>query len=258
MQSEEKSIQKLLWQKVWQVLAAIGFLLVVWWVAYLAVGNELLIPKISDSVDEIGELLVTGVFWRGLAMSLLRALFAFVLSFLTALFFALVAYLYPSFVGFITPIVSALRSLPVLAVLLILLSFLGAGEAPIAVAFLSLFPMLYTGILTALSSVDKQYFEMAKLQGASVGRRIVFVCLPLSSPYILREAGAALSFSLKLVVSAEVLANTAKSLGGMMQEAKIYAEIPQLFALVAASFIVGLVLELCINLLAIAVEKRVK
>ena len=82
--------------------------------------------------------------------------------------------------------------------------------------------------------------------------------LPLTAPYVLREAGGALSFAIKLVVSAEVLANTAKSLGGMMQEAKIYAEIPQLFALVGVSFVVGLVLELAMNIVALQVEKRIR
>jgi ABC-type nitrate/sulfonate/bicarbonate transport system permease component len=80
----------------------------------------------------------------------------------------------------------------------------------------------------------------------------------LSSPYILKEGAAALSFSLKLIVSAEVLSFTAKSLGGMMQDAKIYAEIPQLFALVGVTFVVGLILETVLGTLATVVEKKIQ
>jgi ribosome-associated translation inhibitor RaiA len=54
-----------------------------------------------------------------------------------------------------------------------------------------------------------------------------------------------------------MLANTAKSLGGMMQEAKSYGEIPQLFALVGLSFLVGLILETAVMLLANWVERKV-
>lgn len=250
-------MKRLLWKNIWQALSAIVFLVAVWGVAYFAVGNELLVPAFSKSLKEVGELFVSGAFWQGFSMSLLRAVYAFLLSFFVAAIFAVIAYLYPSFGGFLAPIVSAFRSLPVLAVLLILLSFLGAAEAPVAVAFLSLFPMLYAGILAALSSVDRRLIEVSRVEGTPLFRRVYAIYLPLSAPYILKETGAALSFSVKLVVSAEVLANTAKSLGGMMQEARVYAEIPQLFALVGVAFVAGLLMELVMALVAEAVEKRV-
>ncbi len=234
------------------------FLIAVWFVAYLAVGNELIVPSFFDSLKEMGELFGRRGFWIGFFASLGRAVYAFIISFVLAAFFAVVAYLYPSFGGFLAPVVSALRSLPVLAVLLILLSFLGADEAPVAVAFLSLFPMSYISVLTALSSVDSHLIEVSRTQGTPLWRKVTAIYLPLSAPYILKEGAAALSFSVKLVVSAEVLANTAKSLGGMMQEAKIYAEIPQLFALVGVAFVAGLILETSLSLLANALERKIK
>ncbi|MBQ7948290.1 MAG: ABC transporter permease subunit [Clostridia bacterium] len=251
-------MKKLIWKNVIQTLAAIAFLLIVWLIAYFSVGNKLLIPPLSDSLKEMGGLLANSAFWRALGMTVLRAFGAFAISFIFALVFAVVAYLYPSIGNFLAPLVSMLRSMPVLAVLLILLSFLGAGQAPIAVAFLSLFPMLYAGISAALSGIDKHLIEMSRVCGTPLWRKITAIYLPLSAPYILKESAAALSFSLKLIVSAEVLAHTAKSLGGMMQESKIYSEIPQLFALVGVAFLVGLILETAVGLLASAVEKRVK
>jgi hypothetical protein len=44
----------------------------------------------------------------------------------------------------------------------------------------------------------------------------------------------------------------------MMQEAKIYAEIPQLFALVTVAFFAGLILETCLSLLASVLERKIK
>ncbi len=250
-------MKQLFWKNLWQSLAAIVFLIAVWVIAYFAVGNHLLIPSFSESVKEVGGLFISRAFWIGFGMSLLRAGIAFLISFVFAAVFSVIAYLYPSVKGFLAPIVSALRSLPVLAVLLILLSFLGAGEAPVAVAFLSLFPMLYTGILAALSGVDRHLIEVSRVQGTPLFRRVSAIYLPLSSPYILKEVSGALSFSVKLVVSAEVLANTAKSLGGMMQDAKIY-NLPQLFALVGMSFLAGLILELAVSLFAEVAEKKIR
>ena len=250
-------MKKLIWKNVAQTLAAIGFLLIVWCVAYCVVGNTELIPPLSDSLQEMGGLLVSGDLWSAMGMTLLRTFGAFAISFTLAVGVAVLAYVYPAAGNFLAPLVSALRSMPVLAVLLILLSFLGAGKAPMAVAFLSLFPMLYAGILAALSGVDKHLIEISRVYSTPLWRKVTAIYLPLSAPYVLKESAAALSFSLKLIVSAEVLSFTAKSLGGMMQDAKLFSEIPQLFALVAVTFALGLVLETAVGVLASAVERRV-
>ena len=99
---------------------------------------------------------------------------------------------------------------------------------------------------------DKQYsdYRVSIVEGYALK-----VQLPVSEGS--DKAGAALSFSVKLIVSAEILANTAKSLGGMMQDARLY-ELPQLFALVAVAFLAGLLMETLVGLLAEYVEKKVK
>ncbi len=250
-------MKKVLLKNGIQTLAALDILLIAWGIAYFCLGNPLLIPAPWMSLKELGTLLGTSGFWQAFGTTLGRTFSAFLLSFVLAVIFAVIAYLYPSFAGFFTPIASAIRSLPVLAAVLVLWTILGAGGAPIAVAFMSLFPMLYTGILAALSGIDKHLIQLSKVYGASWWVRVIRVYLPLSSPYVLREAGGAVSFSLKLVVSAEVVSMTARSVGGLMQDAKAWSEIPQLFALVTFVFIVGLILELATTALALKAEKWV-
>lgn len=225
-----------------QTLLSLVFLLVCYFAAYAIAGNELLVPAFADVCKQMGKLLLSGGFWAALGNTLLRTLLALGISFVLALIFALISYLLPPFNSFFTPVVSALRSLPTLAVLLILLVWWGAGDAPVAVAFLSLFPMLYASILSALSGVDKDLIEMSRVYNVPLSKRIGELYLPAAAPYVLRETGAALSFSLKLVVSAEVLAYTFPSMGNLMQEARLY-DISQLFALVGVTFALGLLLE---------------
>lgn len=238
--------------------AAIAFLSLVWVVAYYAVGNDLLVPSFSDCLKRLFVLLGTRVFWTAFFATLLRVLIAFVLSFVLAVVLAVVSYLLPTFKAFFAPIVSVLRSLPTLAVLLVLLVWTGANGAPVVVAFLSLFPMLYAGVAAALSGVDNALVEMSRVYKVPLKKRILQLYLPSIAPQVLQEAGAATSFALKLVVSAEVLAATWKSLGGMLQEAKLYLDMPLLFALVCVSFLTGLLLELALSAVARAVERRVK
>ena len=238
---------------------AVAFLFGAWAVAFVMVGNELLVPAPWDCFGVLWDLVQSKGFWSAFWASFFRTLTAFGVSFVLALALALVAYLVPVFARVFSPIVTALRSLPVVAILLILWLVLGAENAPIAVAFLSLFPMLYTAILAALFEVDGDLIVMSRVYRVPLHKRILALYLPSVAPYVLKESGAALSFSLKLVVSAEVVANTARSLGGMMLEAKnLFADIPSLFALVILAFFFGLVLEALGALAANVVERRVK
>lgn len=234
------------------------FLLAVWGVAYWIVGNELLVPSFSACLKEMGGLLISSAFWVGVGNTFLRTLAAFAFSFLLAAIFAFVAYMVASFRRFFGWIVAAVRALPTLAVLLILLLWWGAGVAPIAVAFLSLFPILYTAVLTALLGVDGELIEMSKAYGVPLKKQVVKLYLPAVAPYVAREGSGALSFALKLVVSAEVLADTVKSLGGMMQDAKAFLDVPLLFALVAVTLVLGLILESLGELFAERLERRVR
>ena len=224
-------------------LAAVAFLWAAWLAVHALVKNDYLFPSFCDSMREAGRLLMDKDFWHAFSGTFLRMLAAFFLSFIGASVLAVVAYLVPPVGRFLAPLVSVLRSLPTMAVILIILVWTTPKTAPVVVAFLALFPMLYAGISAALASVDPKLVEMSRVYRVPVRKRIFGLYLPSAAPYALREASAALSFSLKLTVSAEVLANTYQSLGGMLQEAKLYVEMPSLFALTILVLATGFLLE---------------
>ncbi len=231
-------LRNLLWS-----VAALAFLWAAWLLAHLLVKNDYLVPSFSSAMQKVGEYLGDGAFWNAFFNTFLRTLTAFFISFFGAAILATAAYLLPPLGHFLSPLVSVMRSLPTMAVILIILVWTTPVQAPVAVAFLALFPLLYSGIFSALKQVDGKLVEMSKIYRVPVRKQIFGLYLPSAAPYVLREAAAALSFSLKLTVSAEVLANTYQSLGGMMQEAKIYVEVPALFALTALVVIAGFLLE---------------
>ena len=219
------------------------FLLAVWALAALAVGNEYMIPSIGETLTAAGKLLLESGFWKAFFRSIRRAVAAFFVAFLLAGVLSVPASVCPAFAKFLSPMISLMRSLPVLAVLVVLLVFTGAGRAPVIVAVLALLPMLYAGMCAALSKVPKELKEMSRVYRVPMMRRIAKLYLPFAAPYVLKECAAALSFAVKLVISAEILANTAYSLGGMLQEARLFLEVPRMFALVLAAVAAGGLLE---------------
>lgn len=238
--------------------AAFFALFALWGVAYAYVGNPFLVPSLKDTFASLKQILADKQFYAAYFHTFSRVLQAFFISFLPALALAVLSYLYAPVRKITAIFVSALRSLPTMAVLLMILVWSTPNTAPVIVAFLALFPLLYTGVLSALFSVDDRYKSVCAVYKVPVYKQIFQMYLPQILPPVLRESAGALSFSLKLVVSAEIMANTFKSIGGWMQDSKIYLDMPRLFALTLLVVFTGLLLETLGNLIALAAERRTK
>ena len=236
--------------------AALLTMLVVWVILHAAVGNELVFPAFFDCVKQAVALLQTGGFWKSLLHTFLRTLGAFGISFILAAILAVLSYMLPTFGRFFAPFAAAMRAIPTLAVLLLILLWAKAAIAPVVVATLTLLPMLYAGFLAAIARTDKNLLEMSRVYQVPWKKRLMKLYLPTVAPYAVKEGTAALSLGLKLVASAEVLAATAVGLGGMMQESKIYLDVPRLFALVIVTVCIGLIVELIGGAIARAAERR--
>lgn len=251
-------MKKSILQNVAFCMAALAFLLIVWQIACAAIQNTYLLPPVWDCVKTAFSLLGKNEFWTAFWATFFRCLFAFFISFILAVFFAFIAYLLPLFSKFFTPFISLIRSLPTMAVILILLVLTTPLKAPIIVAFLTLFPMLYTSVYSALCATDETLIQMSKVYRVPLNKQIFLLYLPAALPGVTLGASAALSHSLKVVVSAEILAHTYQSLGGWMQEASLYVEMPTLFALVLIVFFTSLLIEILGNGIASVLQGRVK
>ena len=73
--------------------------------------------------------------------------------------------------------------------------------------------------------------------------------LPQIAEPVVSQTGSNFSFCIKLTVSAEVMAYTLRSLGGLMATANAYFEIPRLMALTLISVLLGLLFEFVFNLI---------
>ncbi len=232
--------------------------LLVWTLVCKMVKNDYIFPTIGQVFDEIGKLLAEPFFYRSFFSSFLRAMGAFGISFVLATLFAVLAKIFPIIERVVAPIVAVMRSLPTMAITLFLLLWATPSGAPVVVAVLALFPLLYTGIGAAIRTVDKDLEELCKVYRVPRKKQIFSMYLPIASPYILREATGGASFSLKLVVSAEVLASTLVSLGGMIQNSSIYMPASRTMALAFVVVLVGLLIEGLGILLARLIERRVQ
>ncbi len=223
--------------------AAVLTVIAVWVVACLIVRNDYVLPSFFDTCKEVGGLFSDAAFWTAFCGTLVRTAVAFFVALILGILLALVANLRTWVRAFLSPIVSVLRTVPTMAVILMLLLWTTPRVAPVIVSLLVLLPAVYAATLSSLDEVTAEYGVLARAFRIPAWKRAMKMYLPLVAPPVLGQAGSIFSMGLKITVSGEVLANTFQSLGGMMQEAKMFVAMPRLMALTLVTVAVGFLLE---------------
>ena len=130
MSKTSKQVMKKAKTAVLQTAVVILALFLLWVLVHEIVGNESLVPSVGECLLSMWRFFGDSGFWLAFASTFLRVIVVFIISMCFALICAFISYLVPWFLRIITPIVAFLRTLPVLAALLIILIWAGAGGAP--------------------------------------------------------------------------------------------------------------------------------
>ena len=224
-------------------IITIAIILVFWTISAIKIDNKFILPDISETLTAFFSLFRHAEFYSAFFGTLLRSIIAFVCSFTIALILAFVSDRYPLSKRVIAPIVSLLRAMPTIAVVLLLLLWTNSQVAPVIVTALVVFPTCYTNVITAINSVGKDQIEASEIDGAT-NKNIVFNIQFLQIlPELLVVIGSGLSLNLKLMVAAEVLSQTANSMGLLLNVSKVYFEVATMFALVLVSVVTGIIIE---------------
>lgn len=225
--------------------AALIVMWLCWWIAEICIKNEYLLPSFSETLSALGKVLTEGLFWRALFKTLLKTLWAFLISFVLAGFCAALGRILKNFDMFLKPIIAVLRTLPTMAVLVLILFYADKITAPVIVAVLVLFPMIYAQFNVAFNRIDADIVAAVKVFNLTRRQKLFKVYLPMIAPSVLSSTGSNISFGIKLIISAEVMAYSYTSIGGMMQYAAgTLFDIPRLAALTLVAIILGLMVEL--------------
>ena len=239
----DKKVAKRLIENVAYPLAALGIVLAVWAICAKVKGKPLVMPMPSVVLARFFALGSEAGFWSSVGATLLRTLICFVNSFAIAILFAALGGLFKPVHRLISPIVSLLRSAPTVAVILILYAFMSSDEMAIAVGFLIAFPIMYSALYSAITSVDKDLLEMAKVYKIKPLEVVRSIYMPTIAPSLFDASKSTLSLTLKVVVAAEILACVSKSIGGKIQTANATFEVEYLFAWTLVAIVFGFVLE---------------
>lgn len=192
--------------------------------------GELLLASPLSAGTRLLELLPTAAFWRTVGASTARILGGFLLSCALGAACAALAARYQKVRELLSPLVAAVKAVPVVSFIILALVWLDGGALPLFISALMVFPPVYLNVLAGIFRADKDLLEMARVFRVPLRRQMWGVYLPAVLPYFRSAVSLGLGLCWKAGAAAEVIALSAGTIGERLYTAKVYFQTPDLFA----------------------------
>lgn len=233
----------LFWVLLWQVLASLA-------------NRSLLIavPTPVSTLSAFLRLCKEAEFWLSAVSSFFRVILGYIFAVVTGTVFAFLSDKYKVVGEFFSPVLRLMRAVPVAAFIILVFLWVPDENIPALIAFLTVLPVIWISCQQALSSVDKNLIEMARVMGMKKSGIFRYIVFPSIKPAYIGSLVTGLGFAWKSGVAAEVISRTEMSLGNMLWIGKNAIEYDEVFAVTAVIVIFSIVLE---QLLAFVFRKEV-
>jgi len=151
---------------------------------------------------------------------------------------ALIA-LVPLLEAFLLPLVTAVQSVPKVALAPLIVAYLGFGAASkvFTAAMLAFFPAFIAAV-AGLRGADRSHLDLLRVCGASALHTLWNVRLPAAAPYLLASLQVAVVFSLIGVVVSEFIAAT-EGLGYVIKARSQELDVSMMFAAIVVLCAMG-------------------
>lgn len=224
---------------------SIVFWVLLWHIAATFANKDLLfkIPLPLDTLREFFVCVKLPEFWGNVGTSLWHIVSGFVLAVVLGFICGLLSGSSTFFATLTAPLTRLIRAVPVAAFIILAWLWIPSEVIPAFIAFLMVFPIVWSHVETGLLSVDKRLVEMARVMGMDKKGIIKNITIPAVMPQFRVSCITGLGFAWKSGVAAEVICNPTGSIGAMLSNAKSNLEYARVFAIVLTVVLLSLILE---------------
>ena len=200
-------------KKVIKLLIIALFWILIWYFVALIVNMPLLFPTPWVVIKKIGQLMLTGDYYVVVLSSIGRILSGILIAIFMAAVLALISSFSNTVYEFLTPLISVIKSTPIVAFIFIVNLYLDNEYVVIFMCFLMVFPIVFLNIYQGIKSTDKDLIEMCNLYNIPLKRRLISLYLPSVVPYFLSSLLSSIGLAWKAGIAAEVLCPPDTSIG---------------------------------------------
>ncbi|MFC5380783.1 ABC transporter permease [Aquipuribacter nitratireducens] len=211
------------------------------------------LPPPVDVLGEARRLIENGDLWPTIGISVQRVLLGFGIGAALAVVTGIAVGLSRVVDALLSPVLVAVRAVPSLAWVPLLILWAGFGELPkvTLVAIGAFFPVLAT-LVAGIRQVDLGLLEVARAYGLSWRQRVTTVLLPSAAPSLLAGARLGLAQAWLFLVAAELIASS-QGLGFLLVDSQNTGRVDGILLAIVLLAVIGKLSDVVLAL----VEKRV-
>ncbi|MCR4655639.1 MAG: ATP-binding cassette domain-containing protein [Lachnospiraceae bacterium] len=226
------------------------FWLLLWGGISAIINNPIYFAGPLDTVRELVVKISDPVFWYSVSASLIRILAGFLTAFFAAVILACLSYRFTPLEDLLNPFISFIRSVPVAAVVVILLIWWGSENLVLSISFMVIFPNIYGNMLTGLMETDKKLLEMAAVFRMPLKERVLWIYRPACFPYLTSSLSLSLGMGFKAGIAAEIIGLPSGSIGNLLYHDKIYFNTAGVFSWIIVILILSTLTEKAVLFIA--------
>ena len=235
-------IKKIIYGALFSALA-IALVFCAWHIFAEITDNKFIVPSIAQTFGAFKTAIFKPFFWDAIGGTMLRCTIGYCIAFALAFIVYALSAAFAAFRHIIEPIVSIMRSLPAVAVTILLVISVGGEVTPIVLGVLVIFPIMYSAARSRTATVSGELKDVCVLCGASRWQMLKTLDFPVLAGGLPETLSSTFSYNVKAVVGAEILAQTADSLGMLMKLSQVYFQPAMLVAFVITAVAVSVVME---------------
>lgn len=238
--------------------AAVLFWLVIWQIAAMKLNSSIILVSPIEAAKRLCVLVTAGGFWKSILFSAGRVILGFALGLAAGTALALVSAKVKLVRTLFSPLISAMKSIPVASFTILALIWIGSKNLSVLVSFLICVPIVCANMLEGMDRLDPKLSEMADVLRIPPWRRFVGVYLSQLLPFFRSASRLAIGLCWKSGVAAEVIGIPKGSIGEKLYKSKVYLETADLFAWTITVILLSWLCEKLFMLIVDLLQKRVE
>ncbi len=229
-------------------IVSITILIILWKLISEFIGSEIILPSPESVFKAFITLAKEKTFIGSVSTTICRGVTGFIISASVALVVGIAAGENKYFYNLIKPLLTIIKTVPVLSIILLAIIWLNTDDVPVFVCFLVVFPIISANVIQGIKNVAPGLLQMAKIYRVSRSRIIIQIYLPSLIPYLMAGLSTAAGVTWKAVIAAEVICMPKAAIGTGMQYAKLQLNTEDLFAWTFIAIIISALSEIILLL----------
>ncbi len=235
-------------KKAIKVILVVSFWLLVWEAAsrIISRNNELLLLILPSPLTVFKKWLEIGFtvpYLTAVASTLLRVFAGFLLGTCLGVILALLTYVSKIAYLLIAPILKIIRTVPVVAIIILLYLFFESNVLPIYIVCLMVAPLIWQTLNDGLNQPNKDLTEMSFIFRFGFWKTLRYIKIPTLLPSFFTATVNALGLAWKSGVAAEVICTPNVSLGTILWQSKGSVNFDEVYAVTITVIVLSLLIE---------------